>query len=146
MPVVFERGLARNPGDGGQFSGPLDVGGAKIVNPPALKIAMQISSAYRRNGLAVDDAWKAARKDEVAAYAHATPDILITEAFPFGRRRCGRIDPLLSLPIRPNIARSSFALFGTFCPNANRGAEETVRRSPNTTTLSLFTVIPDLCV
>ena len=85
---------------GGQFSGPLDVGGAKIVNLPALKIGnADFHQLVDDDGLAVDDAWKAARKDELcAAYAQATPDILITEAFPFGRRQMRfELDPLLSL-------------------------------------------------
>ncbi len=85
---------------GGQFSGPLDVGGAKIVNLPALKIGdADFHQLVDDDGLAVDDAWKAARKDELcAAYAQAAPDILITEAFPFGRRQMRfELDPLLSL-------------------------------------------------
>ena len=84
----------------GPACGPLDVGGAKIVNLPALKIGdADFHRLVDENGLAVDDAWKAARKDELcAAYAQAAPDILITEAFPFGRRQMRfELDPLLSL-------------------------------------------------
>jgi len=84
---------------GGQPVGALDIGGTELVELPALQIGNEgFHHLVDDDGVAVDDAWKAARSEQLcAAFTKAAPDILITEAFPFGRRQMRfELLPLLS--------------------------------------------------
>jgi predicted glycosyltransferase len=66
----------------------LETGKARLTQLPPLRTAdATFKHLLDGNGRAVDDMWKAARRDALLARFHALqPDILITELFPFGRR------------------------------------------------------------
>ena len=85
---------------GGRSFGKLNVGGTEIIRLPSLAVG---SDGFHQlidcNGSAVDEAWKCARSDQLcAAFEERSPNILITEAFPFGRRQMRfELNPLLEM-------------------------------------------------
>ena len=68
-------------------SGGMPVEGIQVLQlPPASSADFKI--LVDQHGKPVDDAWKARRRDALlAAYRAASPDALIVELFPFGRRQ-----------------------------------------------------------
>ncbi len=66
----------------------LDAGRARLVQLPPLGIgAGGFHDLVDDAGHSVDEAWKAGRRDQlIACLLRQRPDILLTEAFPFGRR------------------------------------------------------------
>ncbi len=67
------------------FPGP---GIAHVALPPVRVSDEGFRGLYRPDGTPVDDAFKAHRRDLLlAAFRDIRPDILMTEAFPFGRRQ-----------------------------------------------------------
>lgn len=67
----------------------LDVGAATVEQLPPMRIGKGgFHDLIDADGRPVDSAWKAARRDHLLAlFAERRPDIVITEAFPFGRRQ-----------------------------------------------------------
>lgn len=63
--------------------------GVKLVQLPAIRARdMSFSALIDDDGIAIDDAFKANRRDRlIEAYDAVKPDVLIIEAFPFGRRQ-----------------------------------------------------------
>lgn len=67
----------------------LDIGAATLEQLPPMRIGRGgFHDLVDADGHPVDEAWKARRRDRLLALLAARrPDILITEAFPFGRRQ-----------------------------------------------------------
>ena len=67
----------------------LDIGGARLVQLPPLRSRdAAFSALVDGDGNAIDDAWKAARRDRLLAlYRETRPRAIVTEQFPFGRRQ-----------------------------------------------------------
>ena len=85
---------------GGRLFGKLNVGTAEIVRLPALTVGADgFHHLIDDNGSSVDEAWKLARSCQLCdAFEERSPDILITEAFPFGRRQMRfELEPLLEI-------------------------------------------------
>lgn len=63
--------------------------GIRLVQLPAIRARdMSFSELIDDDGKAIDDTFKAMRRDRlIAAFDAARPDVLIIEAFPFGRRQ-----------------------------------------------------------
>lgn len=83
-----------------------------IALPPIAAGTEGFAALVDGSGGAVDDAFRAMRRDALlAAFAHLQPDVLLTEAFPFGRRQVRfELLPLLAMARakdpRPLIASS----------------------------------------
>jgi predicted glycosyltransferase len=91
----------------------LDVAGLEFAQlPPARAADAAFSGIQDERGRAVDDAWKAKRRDALlAVYRRIRPDALIIEMYPFGRRPFRfELLPLLDAtragPGRPLVATS----------------------------------------
>jgi predicted glycosyltransferase len=84
----------------------LDVGGARFHQlPPVRTIDDDFKVLVDSDGVQIDDAWKANRRDALlAVFDQVAPDILLTELFPFGRRQL-RFE-LLPLLERARAARN----------------------------------------
>lgn len=67
----------------------LDVGGARFHQlPPVRTLDDNFKVLVDSEGVEIDDAWKANRRDALlAVFDRVAPDILLTELFPFGRRQ-----------------------------------------------------------
>ena len=67
----------------------LDIGGARLVQLPPLRSRdAAFSALVDGDGNAIDDAWKAARRDRLLAlYRETRPRAIVIEQFPFGRRQ-----------------------------------------------------------
>ncbi|MFZ5673884.1 MAG: glycosyltransferase family protein [Pseudomonadota bacterium] len=63
--------------------------GVKLVQLPAIRARdLSFAELIDDDGKTIDDAFKAARRDRlIAEFDAARPDVLIIEAFPFGRRQ-----------------------------------------------------------
>lgn len=63
--------------------------GVKVVQLPAIRARdMSFSALIDDDGKAIDDAFKAKRRDRlIQVFETVKPDVLIIEAFPFGRRQ-----------------------------------------------------------
>lgn len=74
---------------GGRPVGGMDIGGAELLALPPLHIGADgFHDLVDVNDVPVDAVWKDNRRDLLRdAIAERSPDILITEAFPFGRRQ-----------------------------------------------------------
>ncbi|MGB0554342.1 MAG: glycosyltransferase family protein [Alphaproteobacteria bacterium] len=74
---------------GGRPVGSMDIGGAELLALPPLHIGADgFHDLVDVNDVPVDAVWKDNRRDLLLdAIAERSPDILITEAFPFGRRQ-----------------------------------------------------------
>lgn len=74
---------------GGRPVAPLDIGEASLVHLPSLHIGDGgFHDLVDHADRPVDEHWKAQRRDQLLqAFENASPDILIIEAFPFGRRQ-----------------------------------------------------------
>jgi predicted glycosyltransferase len=85
---------------GGRPVSGMDIGGAELVALPPLHIGADgFHNLVDVTGKTVSEVWKENRRDLLlAAFAERSPDILITEAFPFGRRQMRfELMPLLEL-------------------------------------------------
>jgi predicted glycosyltransferase len=87
--------------------------GVKLVQLPAIRARdMAFSALIDDDGNTIDDAFKAKRRERlIEVYDAAKPDVLIIEAFPFGRRQMRfELLPLLrharAMPKPPLIASS----------------------------------------
>ena len=80
----------------------LEIGGADLVQLPPLKSRdAAFSVLVDQDGRAVDDAWKARRRDLLLdVYRRTRPRVLLTEQFPFGRR-------LLRFELLPLLAEAA---------------------------------------
>lgn len=92
--AVIARALARAGCDVTVASGGLPVPGffASEVRLVQLPPASSPDTSFRRlvdeHGSEVDEAWKTRRRERLlAAFAHAAPDCVVVELFPFGRRQ-----------------------------------------------------------
>ena len=83
-------------------SGGEPVQGIQVLQLPPVKSDSSFRQLIGENGKPVDEPWKARRRDALlAAYRAASPDVLIVELFPFGRRQMRfELLPLLE-EIRP---------------------------------------------
>jgi predicted glycosyltransferase len=86
--ALDEAGFAVTIVSGGLPAGPFDAGGAEIVQLAPVKAGPAgFSALVHPDGTPFTDADKARRRDALLAqFERLQPDILITEAFPFGRR------------------------------------------------------------
>jgi len=78
------------------------IGGAHFHQlPPARCAPGNFSQLLTEDGAAADDAWKQARRDRLLAlFDELSPDVLVTEAYPFGRRQMRfELEPLLAAAI-----------------------------------------------
>jgi len=100
---------------GGESVPGIDLGGARLVQlPPASAADSGFSAIVDTNGKPIDEVWQAERRRQLlAAFAAAQPDILLIEMYPFGRRPFRfELKPLLEaattmpLPERPLVACS----------------------------------------
>ena len=76
----------------------LDLGAGRFEQLPPVRAADEtFKSLVDESGKAVDDTWKARRRERLLAiFDRERPDIVITELFPFGRRQMRfEIEPLL---------------------------------------------------
>ena len=67
----------------------LKAAGARLVQLPPLRAAdASFSGLVDEDGAAIDDAWKARRRDALLGQFHQSrPDVLLIEGFPFARRQ-----------------------------------------------------------
>ncbi|MDG2285255.1 MAG: glycosyl transferase, partial [Alphaproteobacteria bacterium] len=67
----------------------LDIGGATFLQlPPVRTVDDNFKVLVDSDGVPIDDAWKANRRDTLLEiFDRVMPDILLTELFPFGRRQ-----------------------------------------------------------
>ncbi len=98
---------------GGEMAAGLVPTGVDILQLPPVKVGEAgFSSLVHPDGRPFDEADRAARRDLLlAAFARLRPEVLLTEAFPFGRRQmCFELLPLLEAAVaarpRPLIAAS----------------------------------------
>lgn len=72
---------------GGAAGGMPDLGGADLIQLPAVRAAdARFSSLVDEAGRTIDDAWREARREALLqAFRTARPDALLIESFPFGR-------------------------------------------------------------
>ena len=84
-----EEGLEVTVASGGEPTPGIDFGRAAVVQLPPARIAGRCFTALvDERGAPIDDAWRARRKERLLAiYREAAPDVVLTELFPFGRRR-----------------------------------------------------------
>lgn len=98
---------------GGMAVPGLDVGGARLVQlPPARAADAGYAGLVDAGGRAVDDGWRARRRDRLlAVFAARRPDVVVTETFPFGRgllrfELLPLLDAVASRRPRPRLASS----------------------------------------
>lgn len=90
------------------FEVTLASGGAPVEGIEVLQLPAASSPDFRQlvdeNGTPVDDAWKTRRRDALlGAFRDASPDALLIELFPFGRRQMRfELLPLLEIARRQN--------------------------------------------
>jgi len=111
--VLAEAGHEVEIASGGPPLTDLDTGAARLFQlPPMRAIDAGFKSFVDENGDGIDAAWKERRRDILLArLAALSPDVLITELFPFGRRQLAfELLPLLAaaraLTPRPLILSS----------------------------------------
>ncbi len=82
-------GFAVDLVSGGMPEPGLKASGARLVQLPPLRAAdASFSGLVDEDGAAVDDAWKARRRDALLSQFHQSqPDVLLIEGFPFARRQ-----------------------------------------------------------
>ncbi len=81
-------GFAVTVASGGLPTPGLDLGGARLVQLPPVKTAPDFAGLAHPDGTAFSEADRTARRDRLLRlFDDCAPDILITEAFPFGRRQ-----------------------------------------------------------
>jgi predicted glycosyltransferase len=98
---------------GNRLPATLDTAGLSVATlPPAYAADASFRTLLQESGEPIDDAWRAERRRRLLALLpEASPDIILTETFPFGRRMLAfELEPLLvaaraSTP-RPLIAAS----------------------------------------
>lgn len=114
----------------------LDIGGARFIQlPPVRTEDHDFKTLIGDTGSPVDDAWKAARREQLLAIFEAErPNVLMTELFPFGRRQMRfELLPLLerarAADWRPGIVSSMRDILVTK-PRLDRNQEivETVQK------------------
>lgn len=82
----------------------LDVGAARLVQLQPLRSAVDFGELIDADGHAIDEAAKTARRDRLlAAFDDARPDVLLVEAFPFGRSQ-------MRFELLPLLARARTAV------------------------------------
>lgn len=98
---------------GGEPIPNLDVGGAQVHYLPSLRAGTKVfREMVGANGQIADQAYRDRRRDQLLDIFRSTaPDILMTEAFPFGRRQMffellPLLDAAVGSPSRPLIACS----------------------------------------
>ncbi|MGB0630275.1 MAG: glycosyltransferase family protein [Alphaproteobacteria bacterium] len=91
----------------------LDIADAKLIQLPPVRAADKYFKVLiDENDIEIDDAFRDRRRDLLLqAYAAATPNVIVTELFPFGRRQLrGELTALLDAakaqPVRPLIVSS----------------------------------------
>ena len=102
--ALAERGAEVAFATGGAGDPEVDPYRVRVIPLPAARVA---DAGYRAlvdaRGHDVDDAWRAARRDMlIAAFDAHEPHVLVTEAYPFGRR-------LLRFELEPLVARARAA-------------------------------------
>ena len=86
--ATLARGLERAGFEVTLASGGKPVEGYKVLQLPPASSDASFLHLLDEHGNPVDDAWKRRRRDALlAAYAAASPDVLLIELFPFGRRQ-----------------------------------------------------------
>lgn len=87
--AMQEAGIAVTVVSGGHEIPGLDLGGAELVQLPATRaIDESFKTLVDEDGVIVDEAWKAQRRDLLlAVWQRLQPDVVMTELFPFGRRQ-----------------------------------------------------------
>ena len=86
--ATLARGLERAGFEVTLASGGMPVEGYKVVQLPPASSDASFLHLLDEHGNPVDDAWKRTRREALlAAYAAASPDVLLIELFPFGRRQ-----------------------------------------------------------
>jgi predicted glycosyltransferase len=82
-------GLAVDLVSGGRPEPGLGGAGARLIQLPPLRAAdANFSGLVDENGAAIDDSWKARRRDALLGRFHEfQPDVLLIEGFPFARRQ-----------------------------------------------------------
>ena len=82
-------GLAVDLVSGGRPEPGLGGAGARLIQLPPLRAAdANFSGLVDENGAAIDDSWKARRRDALLGRFHdSQPDVLLIEGFPFARRQ-----------------------------------------------------------
>lgn len=111
--ALAERGVETTIASGNRMPPTADLGGAELVELPAARSADEtFSGIVDEGGRMIDDAWKARRRDRLLGLFDAiSPDILVTETWPFGRGAFGfELEPLMQathlLFPRPLVAAS----------------------------------------
>jgi predicted glycosyltransferase len=92
------QGLSVTVVSGGEPVAGLDFGGAELVQlPPAFAADTAFSAILDAGGRPIDEAWKAARCAQLLSlFERLSPDVLLLELYPFGRRLFGfELLPLL---------------------------------------------------
>ncbi len=86
--ALAARGVAVTLATGNTLPPLVDTTGLTVVRlPPVRTVDARFNRFVTPDGLEIDDAWKAARRDAtLAAFAADTYDLLLTETWPFGRR------------------------------------------------------------
>ncbi len=130
-----EHGLEVTLASGGVPVDGLDVGDATLVQLPPLKSRdAAFTGLVDAGGSAVDEAWLARRRDRLLALFRAvTPDVLVVEMFPFGRRQMRfELLPLLDAAQaetpRPRIISSVRDILTTRAPKRTAEAAGWARR------------------
>ena len=87
--ALIAEGLDIDVAYGGEPIGGFDIPGARIHYLPPVRAGGEVFNRLEDpDGNPVDDAYKGRRRDMLLAlFDRAAPDIVITEAFPFGRRQ-----------------------------------------------------------
>jgi len=102
--LVRRSGFGVTLASGGAPVANLELGGAELLQlPPLTASEGGLQSLVTADGRPPDDAWRAARRDRLLRlYAELRPDLVLIEAFPFGRRAL-RFE---LLPLLASIAES----------------------------------------
>lgn len=81
------RGLRVTCVSGGAAGGMPDLGGARLIQLPAVRAAdASFAALVDDAGRDIDDAWRETRREALLqAFRTARPDVLLIESFPFGR-------------------------------------------------------------
>jgi predicted glycosyltransferase len=97
------RGWTVHLASGGMPTGLVPAGVTLHQLPPVRAADRDFSALVDADGRAVDDSWRRARRDALAALARRTaPDVLLIEHWPFGRRQFDfELEPLLDATRAP---------------------------------------------